>query len=66
MTDIQTAELLQEAVDQERREANTRNVGTKRREAKESLMLIGLSEIDAKKVVMAIHGKNIANVSIRY
>lgn len=65
--DAQAAKEKQEAADKARREADNRNVGTKRREAKEDLMsLLGITESDAKKIVIAIHHNKIANVSIQY
>lgn len=52
---------------QARREANTRNVGAKRKEAKAALMVqAGLTEEQAKEVVLAICKGKIANVSIKY
>lgn len=52
---------------QARREANTRHVGLKRKQAKEDLIaVVGLSEAQAKKVVVAIYNGNIANLSIKY
>lgn len=50
----------------EKREANKRNTGKIRREAKESLMDIGFAETDAKNIVLAINAGKIANVLIRY
>ena len=55
-----------EAAEVERREADKRHVGAIRKAAKESLMAVGLDEAMAKKVVLAIHANDIANVSIKY
>ena len=48
------------------REANRAHVGKIRKEAKESLMDIGLDEETAKNVVLAISNKKIKNVDIKY
>lgn len=53
-------------VEIERREADKRHVGQVRRRAKESLMAIGLTEDQAKSVVLAIHNKKIESISITY
>lgn len=60
----QQAKAEEEAV--AKREANKRHVGGIRKQAKESLMAIGLDEEAAKRVVMAINNGNIANVTISY
>lgn len=49
-----------------RREANNRHVGSIRKAVKESLIAVGLDEAMAKKVVLAIHNKDIPNVTIKY
>lgn len=54
------------AAEQAKREANRKHIGKIRKEAKESLMAVGLNEEQAKAVVMAIHEKRIANVQINY
>ena len=48
------------------REANKRIIGKVRREAKEALMALGLNEGQAKCVVLAINGKEIPHISIKY
>lgn len=48
------------------REENKRHIGKIRKEAKESLMALGLDEEQAKQIVLAIHNKQIKNVSINY
>jgi len=53
-------------LDLEKREANKKHVGAIRRAAKESIMAVGFSESDAKKLVTAIYEDKIANVSISY
>lgn len=50
----------------EKREANTRNISKVRKQAKESIMALGFNEDDAKKIVLAIHNKDVANVIINY
>lgn len=52
--------------EQEQREANNLHVGTIRRQSKEDLMSLGIDEETAKKVVLAIHKKQIRNVAINY
>lgn len=53
--------------EQRKREANARHVGSVRRAAKEALMqFCGLDEEAAKRVVLAIHGEKIPNVTINY
>jgi len=64
--DRQAREQAEIKAEQEKREANRRNVGKIRKEAKESLMAIGLTEDQAKTVVLAIHNEKIANVIINY
>jgi hypothetical protein len=54
------------AAEQAKREANKRHIGAIRRAAKESLMILGMDEDQARAVVMAIHNGKIANVSIHY
>lgn len=58
----------QEAIEasKAKRKADERHVSDIRRQAKESLMTLGLSESDAKSVVLAINAGKIANVSIQY
>jgi len=62
----QEKERVAESERQAKRESNKKHIGKIRKEAKESLMAIELSEEDAKKVVMAIHNGEIKNVSIKY
>ena len=62
----QEAKEAAELAEQEKREANKRHVGKIRKEAKESLIALGLSEDQAKAVVLAINAGKIANVSISY
>ena len=49
-----------------KREANKKHIGNILREAKEAIMRIGLSETEAKKVVLAIRNNEITNVTINY
>lgn len=60
------AEEERKAKEQEEREANKRHVGKIRREAKDSLLEVGVTEDQAKKIVMAIDQGLIANVTINY
>ena len=49
------------------REANKRHVGSVRRKAKEAIMqCAGITEEQARDIVMAIHGGTITNVTIKY
>ena len=64
--DRQNAKEQRLISEQLKREANKRNIGNIRRDAKESIMELGLSEKMAKQFVMAIHNKDIANVAINY
>lgn len=52
--------------EQERREANKKHVGNIRREAKEDLMTLGLSETQAKAIVLAVNNSSIRHISINY
>jgi len=52
--------------EQAQREANKRHIGTIRKQAKESLMSLGISEEKAKEIVLAIHNGEVKNVSISY
>ena len=61
------AEEERQKAEQEKREANKRHVGAIRKKAKERFMSeAGLSEADARKVVMAIDKRVIPQVSITY
>lgn len=62
----QKAKEAAEQAENEKREANKKHVGKIRKEAKESLMALGIDEAMAKKVVLAIHNGDIKNVSINY
>ena len=56
-----------EKADQALRDANTRNVGLKRKQAKESLVAhTGIDEATARKIVLAINAGKIDNVTIKY
>ena len=59
-------EALKAKQEQEKREANKKYIGKVRKEAKESLIGLGLSEKDSKTIVMAIHNGDIKNVFIKY
>ena len=59
-------EALRVKQEQEKREANKMHIGKIRKEAKESLMALGLSEKGSKMIVMAIHDGGIKNVNINY
>ncbi|AUR89773.1 coil containing protein [Vibrio phage 1.132.O._10N.222.49.F8] len=54
------------AAAKEKREADIAHIGAIRKDAKESLMALGLTEDKAKDVVLAIHNGKVANVSISY
>ncbi len=60
------AENKRVADEQTKREANKKHIGLIRKEAKESIMALGIYEDAAKKLVLAIHNDEIANVSITY
>jgi len=62
----QEAEKLRERQEAEAREANKRHVGAIRKSAKEALMKGGITEKQAKDIVLAIHNGEIPNVSISY
>lgn len=62
----QQEEQERQRKEQEAREANKRHIGGIRKAAKESLMATGISEDQAKAIVMAIHNGQIANVKIHY
>ena len=62
----QEAEVKRLADEQAKREANKKNIGAIRKAAKESIMALGIDEETAKKLVLAIHNNEIANVSIMY
>lgn len=66
--EIQRQQAEQDRIrrEQEQREANKRHVGNIRRQAKESLVCLGIDEDMAKRIVLAIHAGRIANVSIEY
>lgn len=66
--EVHAQKAREEAVrlDLEKRERNNKHVGAIRRAAKESIMFVGFSEKDAKKLVTAIYSGQIANVSISY
>jgi hypothetical protein len=49
-----------------KREESKRHVSRIRKEAKEDLMALGVSEEQAKDIVLAIHNAKIANIFIRY
>lgn len=62
----QKAKEAAELAEQQRKEANKRHVGAIRRSAKEDIMLLGFTEEQAKKLVLAISNKEISNISINY
>ena len=62
----QKAELEAEVAELEKREANKKHVGKIRKEAKEALMKVGVSEDLAKEVILAINAGEIDHVSISY
>ena len=62
----QEDEARKEAEAQAKREANNKHIGKIRKEAKECLMTLDISEEKAKEIIMAIHSGNIKNVSINY
>jgi hypothetical protein len=60
------AELAKVQAEAEAREANTKHVSSIRKQAKDSIMLLGVDEATAKKIVLAINAGKIENVSIKY
>ena len=54
------------ADEQAKREANKKHIGAVRKAAKESIMALGIDEDTAKKLVLAIHNNDVANVTINY
>ena len=62
----QEAKAKEEREEIAKREANKRHVGSIRRQAKESIMALGFSEPEAKKIVLAICNNSISNVTISY
>lgn len=62
----QEAEKQKEIDAQKKREADRAYISRIRTEAKESLVLLGLTEEMAKSVVLAISNKQIKNISINY
>jgi hypothetical protein len=62
----QEAEAKRQAEELAAREANKKHIGAIRKAAKEGLMLAGLTEEQAKAVVLAIHARKIPNVKINY
>lgn len=55
-----------EAAELAKREANKKNIGKIRKEAKEDLIALGATEALAKKIILAIHGKEVRNIKINY
>ena len=68
LAEIQRQEQAEQAAkaEQAKREADKAHIGSVRKAAKESLMLQGLTEAQAKIIVMAINDGKIQNVSINY
>lgn len=62
----QEAEAKREAEEQAAREANKKHIGKIRGEAKQALMAQGLTEQQAKTIVLAIHAGQIPHVKINY
>lgn len=60
------AELARVQAEAEAREANAKHVSSIRKQAKDSIMLLGVDEATAKKIVLAINAGKIKNVSIKY
>lgn len=60
------AELARVKAEAEAREANARHVGKIRKQAKDSIMLLGVDEYIARRIVLAINAGEIENVSIKY
>ncbi len=63
---VQKSKEDAEAAETARNEANKKHVGKIRGEAKECLIALGVDEKMAKKIILAIHTKNIDNISISY
>jgi len=66
LLDQQQAEADAAAAKQVKIESNKKHIGKIRGEAKESIMALGIYEDQAKKLVLAIHNKEISNISISY
>jgi colicin import membrane protein len=62
----QQAEAQRIADEQAEREANKKHIGAIRKAAKDSLMALGIDEETARKVVIAIHDGEVANIKIVY
>lgn len=62
----QDAIKAQEAKDLATLEANKKHVGACRRQTKESLMSIGITEADAKKIVLAVSSGKISRLTMSY
>lgn len=62
----QESEAKRQAEELAAREANKKHIGAIRKAAKEGLILAGLTEEQAKAVVLAIHARKIPNVKINY
>jgi colicin import membrane protein len=60
------AEVEQKRLDDEKRERDKRHVGAVRKAAKEAFIAEGLTEEQAKTIVLAINAGKIPNVSIKY
>lgn len=63
--DRQSAVKAAEEAEQAKREANKKHIGAIRKAAKESLMAL-VDEDTAKRIVLAIHSGDIANITINY
>jgi len=63
--DRQNAVKAAEEAEKAKREANKKHIGAIRKAAKESLMTL-VDEDTAKKIVLAIHSGDIANITINY
>ena len=59
-------EALRVKQERETREKNTRHIGNIRRQAKEDLIALGITEDQAKKIVLSIHSGGIRNITIKY
>lgn len=62
----QEDEARREAEELAKREANKKHIGKIRKEAKDALMEQGLTEWQAKNIVLAIHNNLIPNIKINY
>ena len=66
LNELQRQKEADELAEQERQEADKRNVGAKRKAAKECIMAAGFTQEEAKRFVMCVHNGEIDNIYIKY